>query len=500
MRSRLLAGIIGAVMTGGAPAALAADSALTIYSRARQDGMEPRIYLPVTGGQNAQGYAVIRHSRTVELAAEENVLKFSDIAALIDPSTVQFRSLTDPAGTKLVEQGYQFDLVSQEKLLEKYIGQQITVHITAGSTSETVAGILLSTQGGLMLEAADGGVRLVNNYSGITFPDLPGDLVTRPTLVWNVLTGKPGAHEIEISYQTQGVDWWADYNLVYQDGKDANSGTLDIGSWVSILNQSGASYKEAALKLVAGDVQQVQNNKMGLQRAMLMESDAAAAPAFAGKSFSEYHLYTLNRPVSLADNATKQLELMPTIRAVPVEKLMVYNGLQPQYWGAGGQYLDRGIGLEAVNKKVEVYLKFLNKEETGLGMPLPGGRMRISQRDSDGQLEFIGESSIDHTARNEEVLVKFGSAFDVTGERRQLNYVLDTANNFAEEEIEIIIRNQKKQRVAVKILENLYRATGWTIKSSTQDYEKENATQIRYLVSVDPEKEHIIRYIVRYTW
>jgi hypothetical protein len=363
----------------------------------------------------------------------------------------------------------------------------------------------MSTQGGLTLKMADGGIKTVNGYSGINYPELPGGLMTRPTLVWDIITGKTGEHQAEVSYQTQGITWWADYNLIYKEGKDANSGAVDFGSWVSIINQTGATFTNAKLKLMAGDVQRVNVGNMHDGRMMMKASAevmaSAPAPSFAQKEFFEYHLYTLNRPVTLPDNSTKQMELIPAANNVPVEKLLVYTGVGQQYWNWGGQFFnDRYYGVEGGNKKVDVYLKLMNKEESGLGVPLPSGRMRVNQRDDDGSLEFIGESIIDHTPRNEQILIKLGSAFDVVGERKQLNYTLDSARNMAEEVIEIKLRNQKKQAVKVKVVESLYRATGWTIKDSSHEFTKDNANQISYIVNIDPEKEQVIKYTVRYTW
>ncbi|MEQ1789235.1 MAG: DUF4139 domain-containing protein, partial [Rickettsiales bacterium] len=346
----------------------------------------------------------------------------------------------------------------------------------------------------------------INGYSSIIFPSLSEGLITKPTLVWNIFTGKIGKHKSEVSYQTQGITWWADYNIIYNEGKDANNGTVDFGSWVSIINQTGATFNDAKLKLMAGDVQQVSNGggmgTQGLMKAKMEMMDAIAeAPSFAEKTFFEYHLYTLDTPVTLPDNSTKQLELIPAVASVPVEKLMIFNGQQSQYWNYGGIYTDQGYGVETGNKKVDVFLKLVNKKENGLGVPLPSGRIRVNQRDAaDGSLEFIGESIIDHTARNEELMIKLGSAFDVVGERKQLNYVLDTNNRYADEEIEIKIRNQKSQAVKLKIVENMYRATGWKILSSSDEYKKDNAHQVNFMVNIAPEQEKTITYKVHYTW
>ena len=501
-----------------APTANAADqrdTAITIYSKAQPGAIDPNMYRPVNGqqpayyGASVPGYAIVREQREVNLSGKKTEIKFDDVAGLIDPTTVQFKSLTDPKGTKVGEQNFQFDLVSQQKLMEKYIDKKITVekYQYGASPQESVEGVLLSTQGGLTLKTNDGQIKTINGYQSVNFPELPGGLITKPTLVWDIYTDKPGSHKAEVSYETQGVTWWADYNLTYNEGKDANSGTVDFGSWVSIINQSGATYDNAKLKLIAGDVQKTQPGVFAgapATRGMAMESsmvDGTAAPSFAEKEFFEYHMYTLSQLVNLPQNSTKQMELIPAVMGVPVEKMMVFNAVESQYWNWGGVYYDQSYGLTGEKRKVDVLLKLKNAKENGLGVALPAGRMRVNQRDnSDGSLEFIGENVIDHTPRNEEITIKLGSAFDVVGERKQLDYRLDTNARFADEEIEIKLRNQKKQAVKVKTIESMYRATGWKILSADAEYSKDNAHQISFITSIEPEKEAVIRYKVRYTW
>ena len=485
----------------------ASDTAITIYSNAQAGAIDPNSYSPVTGNTNyysvtnIPGYAVVKQTRNIDLNDSENIIKFSDVAAYIDPTTVQFKSLTDPTGTKIVEQNYQFDLVSQQKLLEKYIDKKISIESNIGDKSQIIDGTLISTQGGLTLKTSQG-IKAINNYSGINFSELPSGLITKPTLVWDIITNKIGEHRAEVSYKTQGVTWWADYNLTYKEGKNANSGTVDFGSWVSIINQSGATYDNAKLKLIAGNVARNNTPQPPVSAAMggmELQAKPSNAPEFAEKSFFEYHLYTLNRPVTLPDNSTKQLELIPAVNTVPVEKLFIYNAASQYINNYGGVYISQNDGFND-NKKVNVFLKLVNKKENGLGVPLPAGRIRVSQKDSDGGLEFIGESIIDHTPNNEELLIKLGNAFDIVGERKQLNYSLDNRNRNVEEEIEIKIRNQKKQSVQVKVIENMYRTPDWDIINSSAKYKKENSNQISYLVDAEPESEQIIKYKVRYKW
>lgn len=480
----------------------AGGNALTIYSTARPGAIAPELYRNGGRGQAVPGYAVVRHERELALNRGRNAVRFSDVAARIDPTTVAFESLTDPRGTSVVEQNFQFDLLSQEKLLQKYIDRTISVEQVRGSGVESFSGILLSTTGALVLRREDGGIQTLPHNAGVKLPELPGGLITRPTLVWDIAANRGGTHKSRVSYHTAGITWWADYNLNYSEGANANLCKLDINAWVSILNQSGASYADARLKLVAGDVQRVQ--PLGrvqpapmVGRAMVQES---AAKGFEEKAFFEYHLYTLGRSTTLPDNSTKQIELFSAARGVPCEKTLVYYGLAPGHGFGGSPITDRNYGTQS-NKKVDVYLGFRNAQEHNMGMPLPAGRIRVSRLDdADGMLEFIGEDTIDHTPRNEKVLIKLGSAFDVVGERRQANFTVDSGRKTMTEEIEVKVRNHKKEAVTVVIKENLYRWTNWQITHKTHDFQKQDARTVHFPVKIAAGGEAAVRYTVSYTW
>lgn len=480
----------------------AGGNALTIYSTAQPGAVSPEQYRNGGRGRVVPGYAVVRHERTLALDRGRNTVRFSDVAAQIDPTTVSFESLTDPKGTSVVEQNFQFDLVNQEKLLQKYIDRAITVDQIRGSGVESFSGTLLSTTGALVLRREDGGIQTLPHNAGVKLPELPGGLITRPTLVWDIAANRAGTHKSRVSYQTTGITWWADYNVSYAEDANANLCRLDIGAWVSILNQSGASYAEAKLKLIAGDVQRaqpaghVQRAPMAA-RAMIQES---AAKGFEEKAFFEYHLYTLGRATTLSDNSTKQLELFPAARGVPCEKTLVYYGLAPGFGFGGNPITDRNYGTQS-NKKVDVYLGFKNSQPNNMGMPLPAGRIRVSKFDAaDDTLEFIGEDTIDHTPKNEKVLIKLGSAFDVVGERQQVNFAIDTGRKTMSEEIEVKLRNQKKQAVTVIIKENLYRWSNWQITHKTRDFHKLDARTIHFPVKIAAGAEATLRYTVQYTW
>ncbi len=500
------AALMIAALTAALPALATAQNemsgqALTIYSTARPGALPPELYRGGASGPAVPGYAVVRHQRDIALTRGRNNVRFTDVAALIDPTTVHFESLTDAPGTRVIEQNFQFDLVSTQKLLEKYIDRRITVDQVRGNNTESFSGTLLSTAGGLVLKRDDGSIQTLPHNAGVRLPELPGGLITRPTLLWDINANRAGTHATRVSYQTTGITWWADYNITYQEGADANSCKLDVGAWVSIVNKSGASYADAKLKLVAGDVHRPQPQGRAYpaptaQRALAMSD---SVQGFEEKSFFEYHLYTLGRPATIPDNSTQQLELFPAARGVACEKTLVYYGAA----GArpyGSPATDRNYGIQS-NRKVDVYLGFKNAKEQNMGMPLPAGRIRVSKLDSaDQTLEFIGEDVIDHTPRNEAVLIKMGSAFDVVGERRQVNFTVDNTRKTMTEEIEVKVRNQKKESVTVMVKENLYRWTNWQITSKSQDYRKDDARTVTFPLKIAAGAEVVVRYSVTYTW
>jgi hypothetical protein len=481
------------------------DTAITIYSSEQPGAISPDLYRPLPGAgvpnaANVPGYAMIRQERDIKLQSGRSILKFADVAALIDPTTVTFTSLTEPR-TRVLEQSYQFDLVSTDKLLLKYIDRPIAVEHQAGDRIETISGTLLSASDGLVLRTNDGSIQALRNYSAVRFPDLPGGLDTRPTLLWDVSSPRTGEQRSRVTYQTGGVTWWSDYNLIFNEGKDPNTGLLDLSAWVSIINQSGATYRDARLKLIAGDVHRVtpEQRPMMARRALSEVADAAAAQGFKEQSFFEFHLYTLERRTTLLNNSTKQIELFDQAKQIPAKKVLLY-------YGAGEPYFyptpmtDRNYGIQS-NKKVDVYLQFRNDKQYGLGVPLPAGRVRVSQLDaSDGSLEFIGEDRIDHTPRDEEVRIKLGSSFDVVGERRQTDFSVDSKAQWMEEQIEIKLRNHKDQPAHVLVKENLYRWSNWKILTKTHEFTKEDARTVTFPVEVPKDGETVVRYTVRYSW
>ncbi len=506
------------------------DYAITIYSTADPAQFDPQQYVrqqqhSINYIQNLPGYGVVRQSRSIDLTRGLNTIRFTDVASGIDPTTVSFLSLTDPNGTHVLEQNYEYDLVNSDKLLQKYLGKRITITRKTGSGGlDTIEGTLLSFDGGgfvIQNDAASPGthprtvpdgrsrpeqeanpIRIIPRNSDITsirLSELPGGLITQPTLVWTIDADKAGKQTAQVTYQTDGLTWRADYNLIIN--KDDTK--ADLGAWVSILNESGASYPEAKLKLVAGDVHRIQPPRPAPydMNGRVYAAQAKAEAGFTEKSFFEYHLYTLGRKTSLANHSTKQIELFPSKSDVPVNKTFVYYGLPagPQWFGANPR-TDRDLGTQS-NKEVDIYLLLKNSEKNGLGIPLPAGRVRVYKRDeADKNLEFIGEDVIQHTPKDEQVMIRMGSAFDIVGERKQTDFSVNARGHEMSESIEVVLRNHKDQPVRVIVKENLYRWNNWQITQASDKWEKQDSRTIHIPVDVPANGEKKVTYTVKYTW
>jgi hypothetical protein len=480
---------------------ITAQTSVTIYSSAQPGSLSPANFQSGGEAGSVPGYAVVRREQEVTLNKGRTSIRISDVPALIDPTTVSFESITDPANTRVIEQSFEYDLTSTNKLMQKYLDREVAVDQVRGQSVESVTGTLIGAQDGLILRMADGSVRTITTYSGVKLSSLPGGLISKPTLVWDVNAERAGNHKARYGFQTNGITWWTDYNLVLNE--DGGGCKIDVGAWVTIVNQSGATYENAKLKLVAGDVQRAQPQARADSALKMQRGMVAAAPAegFAEKSFFEYHLYTLGRPTSVLNNATKQIELFPSARGAACEKSLVYYGQAGQYFGGySGPATDRNFGNQS-NKKVDAYLTFKNREENKLGIPLPAGKVRVAKLDSaDQSLEFVGEDLISHTPKNETIQLKLGSAFDVVGERRQVDFKIDTTGKTIEEEIEVKVRNQKDEAVAVIVKENLYRWSNWSITKKSQAFEKFDARTIHFPVKIAKGGEAVVRYTVRYSW
>ncbi|HFD38254.1 MAG TPA: DUF4139 domain-containing protein [Anaerolineae bacterium] len=327
-----------------------------------------------------------------------------------------------------------------------------------------------------------------------TFPALPEGLITRPTLVWQVEAAQGGSQDVEVTYLTNGVNWQATYNVILADDEKS----LDLTGWVTLDNQSGTSYRDAKLKLIAGDIHRAPTRGYADEVPAYKAMEAAPAPPVEERAFFEYHLYEVQRPVTVKDRQTKQIEFA-TASDVPADKFFVYDGSQTRFWGYYEPLSDPSYGI-ATNKKVMVMIEFDNSEEAGLGIPLPKGTLRVYKNDVDGSTLLIGEDAIDHTPKDETVRLYIGDAFDIVGERVQTDFKVDTNKRRMDEAFEITLRNHKDEDVEVRVVEHLYRWSEWQILESSQEYDKKDSQTIEFRVPVKANGEAVVTYTVRYEW
>ncbi len=488
--------------------------ALTIYSTADPGTFDPqqlaqqRLANPYNAWQvKLPGYGVVREVRKIDLKDGENTIRFTNVASGIDATTVAFESLTAPLTTSVLEQNFEYDVVSSTRLLEKYLGKRIAVGLrAAGASPGTLSeGTLLSADFNSIVlktdvETAPLLVITRSDVSTIALAPQNKELITKPTLVWKLNTDKAGQHDAKVTYQTDGLTWRADYNILISKDDSA----ADVAAWVTILNESGASYPNSKLKLVAGDVQRIQPQQDVYAGARMSQALKSARDdgGFQEKSFFEYHLYTLGRQTSLADRSTKQIELFTPKPGVTVNKTFVYYGLPEnlRYYISPQPNQDRNLGTQS-NKKVDIYLLVKNSEKNGLGIPLPAGRIRVYKKDeADSSNEFIGEDVIQHTPKDEEFMIKLGSAFDIVGERKQTEFTVNWDGHVITESFEIVLRNHKKEAVNVIVKENLFRWTNWEITQSSDKWEKQDFRTIHIPVEVPVDGEKKVTYSVKYTW
>jgi hypothetical protein len=432
--------------------------------------------------------ALVRDVRQIRLPAGTFPLHFEDVAATINPATVHFRSLVDPAKLNVVEQNYEYDLLDPRKLLQKYVGREVTLvraEKDAGSTRwvETKA-LLLADNGGPVWKI---GNEIVTGMSADSyrFPDLPENLYSRPTLVWLLENRGAPAQKVEASYLANSINWSADYVLTV--GRDEKSADLD--GWVTLTNGSGVAYNNAKLQLVAGELHRTQPPMPRAEMAAALEVRKANAPQFEQEAFSEYHLYTLERRTSIQNNESKQISLL-TASSVPVEKSLVVEGEQYYYRNP------QGMG-NAIPQTVKVYYKFKNEEKANLGMPLPAGTVRVYQSDSKGGVQFVGEDMIGHTPKDEKVRVYVGNAFDVVCERKQMDYK-KLASNLYEMEYQITLRNHKDGPVTVDVREPV--GGDWEVINSNFKWTKLDARTIGFQIPVEKNGTATLDYRVRVKW
>jgi hypothetical protein len=433
--------------------------------------------------------ALIRDVRQLTLARGESTLRFADVAALVNPATVHFRSLTEPSSLAVVEQNYEYDLLDPDKLLRKYVGREITIvreHQVGGTTrDDDVKATLLAYNNGPVWKI---GNEIVTGLRAdqYRFPDLPENLFSHPTLVWLLENTGASRQRVEASYLSGGLSWNADYVLTI--GRDDKS--ADLAGWVTLRNESGTGYRNARLQFIAGEVNRVVENAAVLGGAVARKMEvAAAAPSMEQEAFSEYHLYTLQRRTSINTNETKQLALLASPQ-VPVEKRFVVDG-QPFYYRS-----PQSPGAPIKND-VKVYYRFKNDERAGLGVPMPAGVVRVYQADSKGGVQFAGEDRIEHTPKDETLNIHTGNAFDIVCERKQVDFKR-LSGSLYEMEFEITFRNHKDAPVTIEVNEPI--GGDWEMLSATEPWTKTGAFAARFTVPVAGNGTSVLKYRVRVHW
>lgn len=493
---KIIVGVLTAVFFAGALSIASAQPALTIYN---------------------QDFAVVRNTIQLDLVKGINSVESQDVTALLEPDSLILRDPTGAYKLQILEQNYQADPVSQELLLSLYEGKTIDFLIQKEDKAEIVQGKIIrsdyiprwevirqygyyapSSLGSQPIIEVDGKIRF--GLPGIPlFPSLTDETILKPTIKWLVEADKKGTIDAELCYITGGFNWQAAYNIVAPEKGDV----IDLVGWVTIDNKSGKAFENAKIKLMAGDVNKIA--PAGVNKALMregaMDYATAGAPPVTEKTFDEYHLYTLARPTTLLDREIKQVEF---IRAseVKAQRIYVYDGLkidQYRYWDSWQVGNEAKYGTDC-NTKVWVMQEIVNSKANNLGMPLPKGRVRFYRRDNDLQQEFTGEDTIDHTPADETVRFNTGNAFDITGERKQTNFIIDTNRRELDESFEIKLRNHKKEAVTVRIVEHLYRWNTWDIKSKTDAFTKKDSKTIEFAVQIPPDGEKTVEYLVHYTW
>lgn len=431
--------------------------------------------------------ALVKDQRKVKLNSGLNNLALRDVSAQIRPETALLRSLSNAGSFSTLEQNFDFDLLTPQKLLEKYVGKNVSIvrvnPATGAETSEQAT--VLSANNGVVMKI---GNRIETGIPGrIVYDDVPANLRDRPTLVTKLNNKTASEQTVELSYLTGGLGWKADYVAELNPREDS----IDLSGWVTLTNTSGTSYNNAKLQLVAGDVNRVQENyprPMAMDKRVMMESIAAAP--MTEESLLEYHLYTLDRPTTIAESQTKQVALLSATN-VPARKELVLRGADYYY---GSSYGDLGQKI-----KVGAFVEFDNKEATKLGMPLPKGIMRVYKKDSQGNAQFVGEDNIDHTPKNEIVRLKLGDSFDVTADKKQTDFKTlprpSKGNSMFESAYEIVLKNAKKERVTVTVQEPI--PADWKILKENHPSQKATSNTAVWKIEIPAEGKTTLTYRVQ---
>jgi len=432
--------------------------------------------------------ALVRDVRNVQLPRGAFDLRFMDIAATVNPATVHFRSLTEPSRVDVLEQNYEYDLLEPEKLLRKYVGRDVTlvrlIQDGGDTREEQVKARLLSYNNAPVWQI---GNEIVTGMHAdhIRFPELPGNLYSRPTLIWSLENDGATRHRVEASYLATKLAWNADYVLtVSRDDKVA-----DVDGWVTLTNGSGTAFRNAKLQLVAGELNRVRQMFGRMEADMKVAQAASVAERMAQESFSDYHLYTLARKTTVNNNETKQVSMLEAT-GFPVRKRYIVDGQSFYYRNAQHP----GSPIKDV---VQVYYQFKNEQSAGLGMPMPAGVVRVYQADSKGGVQFVGEDRIDHTPKDEMLNLKIGNAFDVVAERKQIDFE-KIASNVYEVEYEVVLRNHKATPVTVEVNEPI--GGTWRVIRTTHEYTKTDAWAAQFNVAVAADGASTLKYRVRVTY
>ena len=463
-----------------------------------------------------QNFFVARERFPMDLKAGENRVQYAGVAAHIEPDSVILR---DPGGRELrvLEQNYRNDPISQQLLLSYYEGKTIEFLLPGGNT---VKGKIVRS--GYSSPAYNGqgyyqptaynepiidvdGVLRFGLPGQPLFPSLTGDSILEPTLSWLLEASTPGQFSGEVAYVSSGMTWQSDYNVVVADKSTGKTDLLDVIGWITMRNQSGKTFENARIKLMAGDVNKIQPTLSARDFAARETPVAGAAaplqPPVQEKAFDEFHLYTLAHATTLRDQETKQVEFVRST-GIHAQRIYVYDGAKIQeygYYSAEQVRQDQSYGTLS-NPKVWVMEEFKNSEANHLGIPLPKGKLRFYRRDTDGHLEFVGENTIDHTPKDETIRIYTGNAFDVVGERKRTNYHLDSSNKWMEESFEIRVRNHKKEPVNVRVVEHLYRWTNWKLTEQSQESAKKDAQTVEFPLTLQRDGEQLVSYTVHYSW
>ena len=432
--------------------------------------------------------ALVRDVRNIQLPRGTFDLRFMDIAATVNPATVHIRSLTEPTRLDILEQNYEYDLLEPEKLLRKYVGRDVTlvrlVQDGGDTRQEEVKARLLSYNTAPVWQI---GNEIVTGMHAdhIRFPELPGNLYSRPTLIWSLENGGAARHRVEASYLATKLSWSADYVLtVARDDKSA-----DVDGWVTLTNGSGTGFRNAKLQLVAGELNRVRRMFERKEADMMVAQAAPASERMAQESFSDYHLYTLDRKTTVNNNQTKQVSMLEAT-GFPVKKRYIVDGQSFYYRNAQHP----GSPIKDV---VHVYYQFKNEATAGLGMPMPAGVIRVYQSDSKGGVQFVGEDRIGHTPKDEMLNLKIGNAFDVVSERKQVDFE-KIASNVYEMEYEVVIRNHKATPISVEVNEPI--GGTWRMIRTTHQYMKTDAWAAQFNLSVPADGTTTLKYRVRVTY